>query len=244
MRIPRLYLPVPLAVGARVLLSPGAFNHAVRVLRLKAGAPVALFNGLGGEFQGVLESVSRREAAVRVEALLPREAESPLQVLLAQCISRGERMDYTLQKAVELGVAGIMPLLSEHAAVSPGDGERLARRLDHWRGVVIAACQQCGRNRLPPVQEPRALSAWLADEVPAGLKVMLEPLAACRLTELAPAPAITLLIGPEGGFSPAEITRAQGAGFIGVRLGPRIMRTETAGLAALAALQTLWGDLS
>lgn len=243
MRIPRLYLPVPLAVGARVLLSPGAFNHAVRVLRLKAGAPVALFNGLRGEFQGVLESVSRREAAVRVEALLPREAESPLQVLLAQCISRGERMDYTLQKAVELGVAGIMPLLSEHAAVSLGDGERLARQLDHWRGVVIAACQQCGRNRLPPVQEPRALSAWLADEVPAGLKLMLEPLAACRLTELAPAPAITLLIGPEGGFSPAEITRAHGAGFVGVRLGPRIMRTETAGLAALAALQTLWGDL-
>ncbi len=240
MRIPRLYLPAPLAVGARAPLSAGAFNHAVRVLRLKAGAPVALFNGLGGEFHGVLESVSRREGVVRVEAFQPREAESPLPVLLAQCVSRGERMDYTLQKAVELGVTAIMPLLSEHAVVSLGDTERLARRLDHWRGVVIAACQQCGRNRLPPVQEPRALSVWLADDIPAGLKLMLEPLAARRLTELSPAPAITLLIGPEGGFSQAEITHAHAAGFIGVRLGSRIMRTETAGLAAL---QTLWGDL-
>ncbi len=243
MRIPRLYLPVPLAVGARAPLSAGAFNHAVRVLRLRAGAPVVLFNGSGGEFHGVLESVNRREAVVWVEAFFPREAEPPLQVSLAQCVSRGERMDYTLQKAVELGVAAVLPLISEHAIVSVGNKEHLARRLEHWRRIVIAACQQSGRNRLPPVHEPRALSAWLADGPPSGLKLILDPMAACRLTELLPPPAITLLIGPEGGFSQAEITHAHAAGFIGVRLGPRVMRTETAGLAALAALQTLWGDL-
>ena len=243
MRIPRIHLPAPLAVGMTVSLTDNGFNHVVQVLRLKPGAPLILFNGEGGEFSATLDRVERRGAAATIEAFSTREAETPLRVRLVQGISKGERMDYTLQKAVELGVSAILPLLTERSVVNlPRD--RLDKRLLHWRGVVSGACEQCGRNRLPPVLEPLEFRTWLGDSPISGLGLALDPLATQGLRELArPAAALTLLIGPEGGLSTAEIALAEAAGFSGIRLGPRVLRTETAAVAALAALQALWGDL-
>ena len=242
MRIPRFYLPAPLAVGATVALDDKAFNHAVRVLRLKPGAVLTLFNGAGGAFAATLTDVNKRSAQARVTEALPGDVESPLRVTLAQGVSRGDKMDYTLQKAVELGVTAIQPLLTERGGVDLS-GDRLTRKVQHWRGILIGACEQCGRNRLPELREPLPLAAWLNQWVEPGWRLLLDPLAECGLRGLEqPAGAITLLIGSEGGLSPAEIAQARRAGFTGIRLGPRILRTETAGVAALAAVQALWGD--
>jgi 16S rRNA (uracil1498-N3)-methyltransferase len=244
MRVPRLYLPRRLTVGAAVPLDDSAFNHAVRVLRLKPGAEVILFDGEGGAFAATLADVGKREAWARVTEALPGDAESPLRIVLAQGIARGEKMDYTLQKAVELGVAAIQPLFAARGGVDLA-GERLARKLQHWRGIVIGACEQCGRNRLPELREPLALADWLARPAEPGLRLSLDPSAERSLRGLeSPKGAVTLLIGPEGGLNPVEIARARADGFIGVRLGPRILRTETAGVAALGAVQALWGDWS
>ena len=257
MRSPRFYLPAPLAVGATVALDDHAFNHAVRVLRLKPGAALILFDGEGGAFAATLIEVGKREARARVTEALPGAVESPLRVALAQGISRGEKMDYTLQKAVELGVAAIQPLFTERGGVDLG-GERLARKIQHWRGIVIGACEQCGRNRLPELREPVPLAEWLRRQAETDspgaprhpplkggrdLRLLLDPLAERGLRGLErPEGMIALLIGSEGGLSPAEIAQVHQAGFTGVRLGPRILRTETAGVAALAAVQALWGD--
>lgn len=245
MRIPRLHLSTALTVGATVPLDDNAFHHAVRVLRLETGAALVLFNGAGGAFAATLTDIGKRGAWAQVTATLPGEVESPLPVVLVQGVSRGEKMDYTLQKAVELGVAAIQPVFTERGGVGLS-GERLERKYQHWQGIVIGACQQCGRNRLPALHQPVALAAWLAQpavDTTTGLRLLLDPQAACGLRGLQPPTgAVTLLIGPEGGLSPAEIAQAQRQGFTGVRLGPRILRTETAGLAALAALQALWGD--
>ena len=242
MRISRIYLPLPLTIGATVRLDDNAFNHAVRVLRLKSGAALILFNGGGGAFSATLADVSKREAWAQVTEYLPDEVESPLRITLGQGVSRGEKMDYTLQKAVELGVAMIQPLFTERGGVDLKD-ERLQRKIEHWRGIVIGACEQCGRNRLPELREPLTLHCWLAQSAEFGLRLLLDPAAEQGLRGLEPpAGPVTLLIGPEGGLSPAEIAQAVLAGFNGVRLGPRILRTETAGLAALAAMQAWWGD--
>lgn len=243
MRIPRFYLPDLLSVGMTVSLDDNAFAHAVRVLRLKPNAPLILFNGRGGAFAATLTEIGKRNAAAQITAVLPGEVESSLTIALAQGVSRGDNMDYTVQKAVELGVAVIQPLFTERGGVDLS-GERLERKVQHWRGVVIGACEQCGRNQLPELREPLSLAGWLERAAEPGLRLLLDPLAATGLRSLeSPTALITLLIGPEGGLSPAEISQAQRAGFSGVRLGPRILRTETAGVAALAALQALWGDL-
>ena len=242
MRIPRLHLPVPLTVGATVPLDDNALNHAVRVLRLKPGAALILFDGAGGAFAATLAEVGKRAAWARVTAALPGEVESPLRVALAQGVSRGEKMDYTLQKAVELGVAVIQPLFAERGGVDLA-GERLARKVRHWRGIIVGACEQCGRNRLPELRQPLTLAEWLEQPAEPDLRLLLDPLAERGLRGLEPpAATVTLLIGPEGGLSPMEIAQARKAGFAGVRLGPRVLRTETAGVAALAAVQALWGD--
>jgi 16S rRNA (uracil1498-N3)-methyltransferase len=238
---PRFYLDRPLAPGARFSLPPGPARHAARALRLAAGDAVILFDGHGGEYAARIERIHRDEVAVSVGGFSDVERESSLRIVLAQGISSGERMDYTLQKAVELGVAAIQPIAARRSVVKLA-GERIERRVAHWRGVVAAACEQCGRNRVPPVAAPLPLANWLADSR-SGRLLFLSPTAATRLGELA-APAATdcLVAGPEGGFEADELAALEAVGAIPVRLGPRVLRTETAALAALAAMQTLWGD--
>lgn len=248
MRDVRLFTEQPLAPGALVALEPRAAQHATRVLRLAAGDPVTLFNGDGHDHGGRIETLRREQVSVRVTGVGPAEPAAPLAITLGLGISRGERMDLSLQKAVELGVAGIVPLQTGRGVVKL-DQERQDKRLGHWRGIVIAACEQSGRRRLPALAPPQALADWLAEGQPNGL--LLDHRAAAALPDLfpdwreIPPPAgtpVTLLIGPEGGLTPTERDLARAQGFTGVRLGPRILRTETAPLAAIAVIQALWGD--
>ncbi|HEY5789520.1 MAG TPA: 16S rRNA (uracil(1498)-N(3))-methyltransferase [Gammaproteobacteria bacterium] len=240
MRAPRVHVPGPLAAGSEVTLPEAAAHHLARVLRLAPGAELTLFDGSGGEYPATLLAVGRQRVSARLGAHLAREVELPLRVVLAQAVSRGDRMDLTLQKAVELGCAGIVPLLTARAAPLPS-GPRLQRRLAHWQGIVTSACEQSGRNRVPAVAPPLALGAWLAQPA-AGLRLVLDPDGGRPLRELAP-PAdgtLALLVGPEGGLAPEELAAARAAGCLPLGLGPRVLRTETAALAALAQVQCLW----
>jgi 16S rRNA (uracil1498-N3)-methyltransferase len=243
---PRVHVPSPLAAGARTVLPEAAGHHLVHVLRLRPGAPVVLFDGSGGEHDAIITGVGRAGVAVDVGGWRAVQREARLAVHLAQGVSSGERMDYTLQKAVELGVAGIEPIITARSVVRL-DGERAARRRAHWERVCVSACEQCGRDRVPAVQPPCAMADWLS-ALPARaatfpLRILLSPDAADSLRDLEPPPGpILLLAGPEGGLTPQERADARRSGFRAVRLGPRILRTETAALAALAALHALWGD--
>ncbi|MEW6131539.1 MAG: 16S rRNA (uracil(1498)-N(3))-methyltransferase [Pseudomonadota bacterium] len=239
--MPRFFVDLPLGPGAKIELPPVPAHHAARVLRLVKGSEVVLFNGHGGEYPAVLEWVDRDGVTALCREWRDVERESPLDIRLAQGISSGERMDYTLQKAVELGVTAIQPLAMRRSVVKLGS-ERARRRVEHWRGIVMAACEQSGRNRLPPVAMPLDVPQWLATS-PAGLKLFLSPVAQATLKDLpAPAGPVWLVAGPEGGFEPEEAALITDFGFTPVRLGPRILRTETAALAAVAAMQALWGD--
>jgi len=241
MSAPRFYLDQPLALGAHFSLPPGPARHAARALRLAVDNTVILFNGQGGEYTARIERLHRDEVAVGITGFADIERESRLRVMLAQGISSGERMDYTLQKAVELGVAAIQPIAARRSVVKLA-GERADKRVAHWQGVVASACEQCGRNQVPGVAAPLPLASWLAQDA-GGRLLFLSPLAEARLADL-PRPAGTdcLVAGPEGGFEADELAALNAAGAQGVRLGPRVLRTETAALAALAAMQTLWGD--
>lgn len=241
MRIPRIYFPNPLASGVHIELDESGANHVARVLRLKEGAALTLFNGSGGEFDATLLAVERRRVVVEVGTFAARESESPLQITLAQGISRGERMDYTIQKAVELGVTTIVPLVTERCMVEL-KGEREEKRLGHWRGIIIGACEQSGRNHIPRLEPITSLASWL--ERPAsGTRLLLDHRAGQSVQTLPTGAEFTLLIGPEGGFAPQEREQALRHDYQGIRLGPRVLRTETAALAALTALQTRFGDL-
>lgn len=247
MRIPRLHVDQPLASGADCPLDRRALDHAVKVLRLRAGDPLCLFNGQGGEFAAVLAPGTGGALLAQVGEFTPDGRESPLSVRLVQGISRGERMDYTLQKAVELGVTEIVPVVTERTVLRL-TGERAERRLAHWRGVVLAACEQSGRTRVPAVAVPRPLSDYLADHsanAGAGVGLLLDWTAPDALTDMGAALAgpVSVLIGPEGGLAAAERRAAQEAGYRPVRMGPRVLRTETAAVVALAVLQALAGDL-
>jgi 16S rRNA (uracil1498-N3)-methyltransferase len=237
---PRFFVPFPLASGAEVELPERAARH-VAVLRLARGDAITLFNGSGGEHAAELTRVSRDTAHARIGKNKPMERESPLAITLAQCVSSGDRMDLTLQKATELGVRRIVPLASERSIVRLSR-ERADRRISHWRGVVTAACEQSGRNRVPEVATITELDAFLA--APAGdeLRLILAPDATRDLKAFPPARAVSLLVGSEGGLSPSERSRAEAKGYAPVRFGPRVLRTETAPLAAIAAMQVLWGD--
>jgi 16S rRNA (uracil1498-N3)-methyltransferase len=242
MRISRLFVDTGLAQGAVLTLPEPAARRLREVLRMRPGETLELFNGTGGAWAARVLSLARREATVEVGAFDPTERESGLAVTLAQGISRGSHMDYTLQKSVELGVHGIVPLFTERSNVRL-DAERAATRMQHWRNVLIGACEQCGRNRLPALSPPVALEEWIRSD-PAPLKVMLDAAAAGTLASIAGRPpALTLLAGPEGGLAPEEKARARAAGYEAVRLGPRILRTESAAVAALAICQHRWGDL-
>lgn len=251
MRTDRIFTPQPLAAGAQIALEAGARRHVTQVLRLAAGDPLVLFNGDGRDYAARLLDTGET-ALVEVLNAGPEEPAPPLVLTLALGISRGERMDYALQKAVELGAAALVPLFTQRSLVKLKD-DRLEKRLRHWQGVVVAACEQSGRRRLPALATPSRLGAWLAALPPTQpgthQGVLLHHAAECALPELpAPVPAgdgagaLTLLVGPEGGLAADERAAAEARGFVPVRLGPRVMRTETAPLAALAAIQTLWGD--
>lgn len=241
--MPRFHCDLPLAPGRQIELPVEAARHAVGALRLRDGDGITLFNGDGAEYPGILE-LRGKVAFARITDRAEPERESPLHITLAQGISSGERMDLTLQKAVELGISAIRPLMMRRTVVRLG-GEKVEKRLRHWRGVVIAACEQCGRNQVPPVGDIQESLTWLkSPEVrDTPNRFLLDPEGDVGLGGLAPPQGpVLLLAGPEGGFDPVERKAALAAGFRRLRLGTRILRTETAALAALAAMQACWGD--
>ena len=240
MRLPRVYLDGPLEPGTELRLPDGPARHLTQVLRLTADDRLVCFNGDGRDRTASLLTCGRQGVVLAIGEAGEPEAIPDLSIQLAIGISRGERMDFAIQKAVELGVAGIWPLFTERSMVQL-KGERLDRRLGHWQGVLIGACEQSGRRRLPTLATARTLEEWLAPTPPGAL--LLDPRAPQSLTQLTPpGPEVTLLIGPEGGLSLRERDLAARHGVGGVRLGPRILRTETAPLAAIAVIQALWGD--
>ena len=240
MRVSRLYTSAPLATGKLIELDDDNGHYVRTVLRLKKDDQVILFNGHGGEYLCTIIEVSRKAVLLDVGQWHDRSVESPLQVTLGLGISRGDRMDLTVQKAVELGVNHITPLLTERCVVQ-FKGEKKPQRLLHWQKIVQHAAEQSGRTTLPDLLEIEQLQNWVGNQQ--GLKVFLDPYAETTLSELKPETMkVTLLTGPEGGFSDQERDIAKASGFIPVRLGSRILRTETASLAALASVQMLWGD--
>lgn len=241
MGAPRVHVDAEFAPGLELTLAEGAARHVGAVLRLREGAALILFDGRGLEAAAVLVEVNRKRVAVRIDVLMPGHGESPLAVHLGQAISKGDRMDYAIQKAVELGVAAITPLYTEHGDVRL-KGDREAKKLAHWRGVAISACEQCGRASIPAIHPPRPLSDWLAsrDET---LRLVLHPATPSRWSEAHDISSAALLIGPEGGLSPREIEVAGASGFASLTLGPRILRTETTPVVALTLLQHHFGDL-
>jgi len=243
MRIPRFYFPDPLALGARVSLPRDAAHHAARVLRMSEGDVVTLFNGDGHVYSTKIVRVEKQAVHVLIEQRTVASRESPLAMTLLQGISSGERMDFTLQKSVELGIAVIQPIQAERSVVKLS-GERKEKRLRHWQNIVIAACEQCGRNVVPEVQPVVGLMEWLGAQASGGaVRIHLSPDAELGLRDMEkPTGPVVLAVGPEGGFGEQEQTALRQCGFVGVRLGPRVLRTETAALAALAAMQSCWGD--
>jgi 16S rRNA (uracil1498-N3)-methyltransferase len=240
MRVSRLYTALPLVQGDIIDLDDDSGHYLRTVLRLKKADELILFNGDGGEYLARVEEVGRKAVAVAIGARQERSVESPLQVNLGLGIARGDRMDWSVQKAVELGVNRITPLMTERCVVQ-FKGEKKPQRLLHWQKIVQHAAEQSGRTVVPALTEIAPLASWVVQQQ--GLRVFLDPYAQTSLAQLQPeAMQVTLLTGPEGGFSTQERELAQAAGFIPVRLGSRILRTETASLTALAAVQMLWGD--
>ncbi|SEJ30479.1 16S rRNA (uracil(1498)-N(3))-methyltransferase [Frateuria terrea] len=244
MRTIRIHVDQPLSPESEVSLPPQAGEHVARVLRLGDGDPLVLFNGDGHDYAATIVQAGKREVRVRIGDVQVVARESPLRLTLAQGVARGEKMDLIVQKATELGVACIVPLLTERSEVRL-DPTRAEKRLAHWRAVAASACEQSGRARLPSVLPARSLEAWLGSLPPDGaLRLALLPEGHQSLRSLAVGAAGGLLVvGPEGGLGQRDVALLRSAGFDGLALGPRILRTETAGLAALAALQAVHGDM-
>lgn len=239
--ISRFFCPGPLGADTELTLPREVAHHAERVLRLGVGDALVLFDGSGAEFHGVLTAVGA-QARVRLSGRAAPLRESPLQLTLVQALASGDKMDWVIQKAVELGVAAVIPVAAERSVLKLA-GERAEKRLAHWRQVVVSACEQCGRNQVPEVAEVVSLGSYLARHGGSILRLQLEPQAGQRLAALPPpAGPVHLLVGPEGGWSEGELAAAHKAGCTPIRLGPRVLRTETAGIAVISALQTLWGD--
>jgi len=240
---PRFFVPLRLApamAGEILELPQDVAHHATRVVRLAVGDSLTLFNGEGGEYAATLTRIDKRAAAVHIDRFENVERESSLAITLAQAIIASDAMDYAIRKATELGVATIQPVKTEHSAAMPG-GDRHAKRLAHWREVAISACEQCGRNRIAHIAEAREFADWIATW--RGPGIMLVPNAEAKLAAVAASNVpIALLIGPEGGWSSREIRDAAKAGWSTVNLGPRVLRADTAGVAAIAAMQALRGD--
>lgn len=243
MRLNRIYCDAPLASGAEAALPATGAHHAVRVLRLREGAPLRVFDGAGAEYLAHIARIEGGRVIVLVGEPTHPAAESPLRVTLVQGVSRAERMDWTLQKATELGVCAIAPVLTARSVVRL-DERQAAKKHAHWRGVAIGACEQSGRATVPHIAAPGTLRDYLAAAHEPGLRLVLSPSAPQSLAGFTSRPVrVELLIGPEGGLDEDELTAAREAGFTPARLGPRVLRTETAAVAALSVLQALWGDL-
>jgi 16S rRNA (uracil1498-N3)-methyltransferase len=241
MSTPRFYCALALTAGNSVILPAETFHHAIRVRRLRVGDELVLFAGDGSEARATLVTIGRDAADAAISSVAATDRESPLRVTLLQGLSAGDRMDYTLQKAVELGVTGIVPITTQRSVVRL-DRDRADRRIAHWRQIVIGACEQSGRNRIPEVLPVVSLPEGLA-AVSAAQRFVLSFDGAARLRDvLAPTDSVALLVGPEGGLTADEARTARDAGFAPLSLGPRVLRTETAAVAALAAMQALWGD--
>jgi 16S rRNA (uracil1498-N3)-methyltransferase len=242
MRVTRLFLDHTLNVGERYRLDERVAHHVSKVLRLRANASLVVFNGHGGEYLAHLEQDDRRSMHVRVDEFVDICRESPVAVTLAQGLARGERMDFVIQKGVELGVDRIDPVATKHSAVRLS-GERAERRHAHWQNVATHACEQSGRNEIPRIAKLQDFGTWLqgAGE---GLRIALDPTSTTLMSDVGNgARAVTVLVGPEGGLSEEELLQAERAGFVRVGFGPRILRTETAALAAIVAVQIRFGDL-
>ncbi len=243
MRCSRLYIDSPLFVGEELVLPKESAHYLLNVLRLRLGAVVILFNGQGGEYLANLVAITKKSARLQVQDYNPVDRESNRQISLVQAISRPEHMDYTIQKAVELGVQGIVPIITERSA--PLGKAKIHKREQHWRKIIISACEQSGRNRLPRLFQVQSLTAWLA-EARQGICLVLSPTGKNTLpkviTNLNENQALTVLIGAEGGLSDSEIEQAKQAGYLDIRLGPRILRTETAAVTVLAICQGMVGD--
>lgn len=242
MRNIRIFQDIPLAANQAITLDKAASNHLIKVLRLKDQQSFTLFNGSGGEYTATLQISAKTAIAVLHEQLTP-VTESCLEIHLFQGISKGDRMDFAIQKSVELGVTRITPVFCGRTVVNL-KADRLEKKLQHWRSIAISACEQCGRNIIPEISMAVDFKTALHDKSDC-LNVLLDPLSATRIHDLTPADKkLGILIGPEGGLTEEEVKLASEAGFCGVRLGPRILRTETAALAAIATAQALWGDLN
>lgn len=241
MPLPRFYVDLPLVVGVPATLSRAVTRHALRALRLRQGEMLTLFNGRGGEYVAQLVEAREPEAEVLVVRFDPREAELPWPVTVAQGLSSGDRMDWTVEKAVELGAAAIAPLAMARSVVRLA-GDRAASRRDHWQALAVAASEQCGRNRIATIEPVSALAAWLAAVPDATLRLVLAPGGAPLGTLQRPPHGrrVVMLAGPEGGFTDEELAAVAETGFRATTLGPRILRTETAAAAALAMLSALW----
>ena len=245
MRVPRVHVDAPLTVGERIRLPDETAHHCLRVLRLREGAELRLFNGEAGDWHAHLRIAGKRTAEADIAAFEPRIVESPLEITLVQGISRGQRMDYTLEKSAELGVSRVVPVVMARSHAAPR-GERIGRKARHWAGVLAAAAAQSGRTRVPALEGQAEFGEWLRGaDTAAHPHALLEPGALHGPADLGPCGGrLTLLAGPEGGFSPDERAAARDAGCVSMRLGPRVLRTETAAVAALAVLQSLHGDLT
>ena len=243
MRLTRVYVNAPLTPGEKVAIEGGAANHITRVLRLRVADTVTLFNGTNQEYDASIEAFHKDSVVVSIREERSRDRESPLKLTLAQGISRGERMDWILQKATELGASRIVPVFTERSVVRL-DAKQAEKKLQHWRGITISACEQCGRNRLPELDSPLELHEFLSQPAAQQTRLLLSPTATTRVADIeAPSADVVILIGPEGGLTDLEEELALRAGFRPVRMGPRILRTETAAIAALTIIQHRFGDL-
>jgi 16S rRNA (uracil1498-N3)-methyltransferase len=243
MRLNRVYVDMPLTAGSLIELPLPAAQHLAKVLRARVGDDVVLFAGDGREFSAAVESIRGSRVTAAVGAARQMDRESPLAVTLIQCLARADRMDVIVQKATELGVVRIVPVVSRRSVVRLDAGQG-ASKAEHWRGIVVAACEQCGRNRLPVIEAPRPLLRHLGEAPPGGVRLVLDPEAVRSDAAVEVGSAVELAIGPEGGFDAAEIEALRMSGFTGVSLGPRVLRTETAAIAGLAWLQARYGDLA
>jgi 16S rRNA (uracil1498-N3)-methyltransferase len=239
----RIFQSILLAENSLIELDKAASHHLAQVLRANVGDEVTLFNGEGGEYHAIIKSITKKIVTVQLNQLVTCETESFLDLWLAQGISRAEKMDYTIQKAVELGVKKIIPLLTERCNVKL-DEERRQKRWQHWQSIIIHASEQSGRACIPTLEKINELESWLHKPTNMGQGFVLTPDAGSTLKQVQPKPgSMVLLIGPEGGLSRVEVDQACQQGFKPLSLGPRILRTETAGVAALAAFQALFGDI-